>query len=123
MKKVFDTVIEMKTVSESNCSEHWSKKYKRHQSQKSLIRFAFSEFKNEFIFPCHVKLTRISPRELDAMDNLPMSFKWITDSVAEMLTNIFVPGRADGDKRITWEYHQIKGKPQAIKIEIFHKTS
>jgi hypothetical protein len=106
----------IKTVSEANCSEHWSKKHKRHSFQKKAI---WAQFKKEGItipLPCHVKLTRISSRKLDIGDNLPCAFKWIKDEIAAQITGNKVAGRGDDDERITWEYDQVKGSPQSIRI-------
>ncbi len=109
-------------VSEANRSnEHWTVKKKRHDTQEFLINSYFnSRVSDEMeILPCMVKMTRVSPRELD-FDNLVSSFKWIKDYIAERLVPGLAKGRADGDKRIKWEYEQIKGlsKQYAVKIEI-----
>lgn len=112
--------LPIKTASESNSSEHWTKKAKRHRLQQRRVKEAFLEDQPQIEFPLHVVLTRISPRRLDSHDNLPTSLKWISDSIAANLTGNFVPGRADDDKRITWEYRQEKGKVReyAVRIEI-----
>jgi hypothetical protein len=76
-------------------------------------------------------MTRLSTRSLDMQENLPMSFKWITDEISEC---IFpekrksymtkegklrsIKGRADSDLRITWKYAQEKSKTLGIRIEI-----
>jgi hypothetical protein len=115
-------------VSEANRSnEHWTKKSKRHQTQKLLIN-AFTSFifaaKFDGELPFHIKMIRIAPRSLD-FDNLVSSFKWIRDELANSIllrfTGIqYAAGRADGDERLIWEYLQEKGLPKeyAIRIEI-----
>jgi hypothetical protein len=114
--------LPIKTVSEANCSEHWTKKAKRRKIQKGWIKSAFVG--NPLAYSRRpeltVVITRIAPRSLDVHDNLPMSLKGIVDAIAEELTGNYIPGRADDDKRITWEYKQEKGKPKeyAVKIEI-----
>ena len=119
MQKIAEWNIPVRTVSEANRSnEHWTVKHKRHNAQKLQVRSAFNEHMPKFAFPCHVKMTRISPRKLD-FDNLVSSFKWVRDEVGAKLTGNYIPGRGDGDERITWEYCQEKGNPQAIRLEIF----
>lgn len=120
MQKNIEWNLPIKTVSEANCSEHWTKKHKRHKSQKKMIWYQFKKEEKKITLPCHIKMTRISQRFLDKGDNLPCSMKYIRDSIAEEITGIKISGRADDDERITWEYSQEKGKPQSIKIEIFY---
>jgi hypothetical protein len=122
MEKIVEWNLNIKTVSEANCSEHWSRKHKRHKSQKKSIRIQFIYLKPNIFLPCHVKLIRISPRLLDQDDNLPCAFKWIKDEIAAHLTGNFVPGRADEDYRISWSYSQEKGSPQSIRIEFYKKS-
>jgi hypothetical protein len=109
--------IPIKTVSESNCMEHWAKKHKRHKAQKEAIAWELKPFK--FVLPCSVWLTRIAPRKLDS-DNLQGAFKWIRDAISETITGCKIAGRADDDPRISWHYQQEKGRPKeyAIKIAI-----
>lgn len=120
MKTVVNWQLPIKTASEANSSEHWTKKAKRHRLQKRWIKAAFLKEKPQIEFPMHVVITRLAPRSLDCQDNLPCSLKYVVDAIAEELTGNYVPGRADGDKRITWEYRQEKGSPKeyAVKIEI-----
>ncbi len=121
--------LPLKTVSEANCSEHWSKKSKRHRQQQFFIRSLFSHEASEIKLPCSVKLIRISPRILDD-DNLRSAFKWIRDEIAECLFPekkkvaiirgkvVILKGFNDSDSRITWLYDQEKGKTLSIRIEI-----
>jgi len=113
--------LPIKTVSEANSSEHWSKKHKRHKQQQKIIFYSLNSLDQKISLPCHIRLTRISPRKLDRDDNLPCAFKWIKDQIAADITGIKVAGRADEDERISWEYAQDKGSPQSIRIEIFPK--
>jgi hypothetical protein len=121
MKKIVDWKVPITTVSEYNLSEHWSKTHKRHKVQDEHIFVLFKNEKPNISLPCHIKLSRIAPRELD-FDNLTGSLKAVRDSVASYIIPGLAPGRADGDKQITWEYNQEKGKVReyAVKIEIFH---
>lgn len=67
-------------------------------------------------------MCRLAPRELDADDNLRIALKWIKDAIAEVLTGDMVPGRADGDKRIKWEYDQQYSKEYFVKVQIYANT-
>lgn len=100
--------------------EHWTEKHARHKKQKTAVYLSMIPIRKKILIPlpCVVKFTRYASHFLDEDENLRMAFKWIKDYVASMLTDDFVPGRADGDKRIKWQYDQIKSKTYAVKIEI-----
>ncbi len=122
MEKIIDWKIPLKICNEANSSEHWTKKSKRHKDQKKQISIIWMIKKPpEIPLPCHVILTRIAPRKLDVNDNLPISFKWVYDSICEHIIPGLAIGRADGDDRITVGYKQEKGKVReyAIIIEIY----
>lgn len=121
MKRVVFWQLPIKTASEANSSEHWTVKAKRHKLQKRWVKTFFLRERPQISLPARVVLTRVAPRQLDSQDNLPASLKYVVDAIAEQLTGNFVPGRADSDKRMSWEYKQQKGKPHeyAVKIEIF----
>lgn len=121
--------VPIKTVSELNISEHWTKKSKRHRAQQLFIRLAFREIRTEIGLPCVVDLIRISPRVLD-YSNLVGALKWVQDEVSELLIPektgsyvnkagkvIAIKGRADNDPRITWNFKQEKGK-MGVKIRL-----
>lgn len=121
--------IPLKTVSESNCREHWTKSSKRHRQQQFIIRAVYNAESQEITLPCTVKMTRMSSRLLDD-DNLRIAFKWIRDEISECLIpekcasyvdnngNIRrLKGRADDDARINWKYAQEKSKIKGVKIE------
>lgn len=118
--------LPIRTVSESNCSEHWSVKSKRHRQQQFFIRLLLITSKPEIILPCKITLIRISPRLLDD-DNLVGSLKYIRDEISAYINpekvvkckkinknNKIVlyenKGHADNDKNITWAYAQKNGK-------------
>lgn len=109
--------LSIKTVSEANSNEHWTKRHKRRKNQMIEIRNFFILHRPTIKLPCTITLTRISPRILDD-DNLVMSFKFIRDAIANEIHPGMAPGRADDDKQIAWKYSQEKGKPQAIKMTI-----
>ena len=123
--------LPLKTVSESNCSEHWTTKRKRHKQQQFFIRALFSHKADKIPLPCQIKLTRISPKFLDYEENLPMAFKWIKDEIGacifpeKIVTYVKKSGKvaqnkgfSDSDPRVKWKYAQEKGK-MAVRIEIF----
>lgn len=109
----------IRTISEANTSEHWSKKAHRHKRQKFLTRLMFQKCVPYIELPCVIKLTRIAPRALD-YDNLCCSMKWCLDAICDCLVPGLKPGRADGDHRIQVKYYQEKGRPKeyALKIEV-----
>ncbi len=130
--------LPLKTVSESNTSEHWTKSSKRHKQQQFFIRSLFSHEAQEIPMPCVITLTRLGPRFLDCEENLPMAFKWIKDEIGACLfpekvvhytqkkiknnklclTHKVNKGHADSDPRVKWKYAQEKAKILGIRIEI-----
>jgi len=110
--------IPIRTVSELNCSEHWTKKAKRHKRQQKFVKLALKAKIGQVTLPCQITLTRLSERTLDAHDNLPAAFKWITDCVTSLIRPDLAPGRADDDKRILIAYAQSKQRKPAIRIDI-----
>lgn len=123
-------ILPIKTVSEANSSEHWSKKAKRHKRQQFLVRYMFNKETEKIRLPCTVTLTRLSPRTLDT-DNLQTSMKYIRDEISELLipekAGAYITrkgtvkrkkGHADNDPRISWCYAQEKWKVLAVKIQI-----
>jgi hypothetical protein len=122
--------LPIKTVSEANCSEHWTKKARRHKAQQWVVRLAFNGLKNPITLPCCVKMTRLGSRYTDS-DNLLTALKFVRDEVSECLIpekrasyvtkegkTKAIKGRADDDPRITWQYDQEKAKKYAVRIEI-----
>jgi hypothetical protein len=124
--------LPIKTVSEANGhkkaikkngiikykNEHWSETAKRHRVQKEAVKMACINKITPDMLPCKIKLTRIAPRFLDSVENLPMSLKWVIDSICELLVPNKAIGQADSDKRIQITCDQIKGIPHEYAIEI-----
>ena len=98
--------------------EHWTEKNARHKAQKAAVIYALRPRIHEAKLPCTVTLTRYAPKMLDWHDNLPISFKWITDAVCDMLIPGEKAGIADSDERIKIKYDQEKCSEYKIKIEI-----
>lgn len=122
--------IPIRTVSEANSSEHWTKKAKRHKQQQFFVRLAYKKFIEKLDFPCTVTMIRLSPRPLDD-DNLRSAFKYIRDEISECIfpekAGVYmtkkgkvkkIKGRADSDERIIWHYLQEKSPGYGIRIEI-----
>jgi hypothetical protein len=110
--------LPLRTVSEGNCFEHWTKKHQRHKAQKQAVARALQPLRNIIRLPCKLMLTRYAPTSLDKFENLPMSFKYVVDSVCAIITGDYRPGRADSDDRIAIACDQVKSKEYGIKIEI-----
>lgn len=119
LKKIFETVLPIKVISEANQCEHWRLKHARKKKQQAAIQVFWNTSSIFVSLPCHIKLTRIAPRSLDS-DNLVSSFKFIRDKLADMIKPGLKPGQADS-KDFIFEYDQKKGLPKEylIKIEIF----
>ena len=116
--------LPIETVSEGNLFEHWTKANKRHSNQKALIKLYLRELSSYRNKSITVKLVRISPRKLDAHDNLRMAFKFCVDAIADLLNPGLEAGRADDSELITWDYGQEKGKPKqkAMRVEVYENA-
>ncbi len=101
-------------------SEHWTDKHKRHKKQKGIVSMMLKKYSKDIVLPCTITLTRFAPNKLDKFDNLPMSFKWILDSICELITGDYRPGKADNiiEDEIDVIYKQIISKEYWVKIEI-----
>lgn len=117
MNKIICVCLNIKTISEANVYEHWSVKKKRRDAQKKLVWIWLQKEKPLIRLPCHIKMTRLSLRKMDS-DNLPLSMKWIRDTIAEYINPGKAPGQADNDERISWQYAQEKWPILAVRIEI-----
>ncbi len=129
--------LALKTVSEANISEHWSKSGRRHRQQQQFISKLFLLERPEMPLPCVILMVRLSPYQLD-YDNLVMAFKWIKDQIGACMFPEKVvtcltktkkgdktivkkhlnKGHADSDARVKWEYSQEKSRKTGIRIEI-----
>ena len=114
-------IIQCKTPSEANLSEHRRTRYKRHKKQKKATWLAWIIQGGPDIYPpCQVTLTRCSPRKLDD-DNLRGALKAIRDSIADLIRPGLAPGRADETDQIQWSYAQEKSPPKQsfVRAEIY----
>ena len=110
--------IPLRTVSELNCSQHWAVKAKRHRLQKKIIKIALAKDIKNVTLPCTITLIRLAEKKLDAHDNLPASFKYVTDQICELLIPGLKEGKADDDERIKVAYKQEKAKRTSLRVEI-----
>lgn len=122
--------LPLRTVSESNKSEHWTISSKRHRQQQWFIRILYGKEGSKIKLPCICTMIRLSSRLLDEEDNLRMAFKWIKDEIGACLLpdKVFSykkksgatatnKGHADSSPLITWKYGQEKSKLIGIRIE------
>jgi HrpA-like RNA helicase len=109
--------LPVRTVSEANNFEHWTKKHKRHTMQRQAVTLLLKPHRDKIKLPCHIKLTRVAPRKLDRWDNLPISMKYILDACCAIITGDYRPGRADDDERITVSYDQQTNSNYSVILE------
>ncbi len=117
MKRGFELAVRIpiRTVSELNQAEHWTKRHRRRKKQKREVFYELASASTKKpSLPCDIWLTRIAPRKMDG-DNLQSSFKAVRDAIADWM------GFDDGDDRLQWRYDQRSGEPKeyAILIQIF----
>ena len=110
--------LPIKTVSEANCFEPWRVKHGRHKDQQRVVALGLQPLREKVKLPCRIMLTRFAPDELDAFDNLPMSFKYIVDAVCAIITGEYRAGKADSDKRISIACGQVKSSEYGVRIEL-----
>jgi len=110
----------LKTVSEPNTRDHWSKKGKRTSQQRNLVHMAACGHGIRTVqAPWVVTVVRIAPSNgLDPHENLPASQKAVCDGLADALGL-----KSDRDPRVEWKYDQRRGKPgeYAIEVTVAHR--
>lgn len=109
----------------AKANDHWRIKRLRHKAQAAAVRYHLKELSSYFNIPIKIKLIRISPRLMDTGDNLPYSFKWIRDSIADLIYAGLQPGMADNTNFIEWDYGQEKGEPKekAMRVEVYENNT
>lgn len=113
-----EITLPIRTVSEANCFEHWTKRDKRHKAQQKQVHLALLPFKRQIKMPCHIHLVRYAPKSLDKFDNLPVSFKYIVDRICAVILDDFTPGHADNDPGFSFSCDQVISKQYGVKIII-----
>ena len=115
--------VPIKTVSELNLRQHWTKRHKRASQQKKGVALVLSQVDSEIALQLKkqalngnliVELIRISPRKLDD-DNLQASLKAVRDEITKFIFPEKSYGR--GDEMIKFEYKQKKGKAKEYAVE------
>ena len=116
-KVVYSKRLEMK-LSSANVLGHWSKRYALNKKHSAQVRIQCHDIKS-IELPCTITLTREAPKLMD-YDNYVFACKHLVDVIADMLIPGLAPGRADGDKRLKFEYEQVKrlGKQYFVCIEV-----
>lgn len=102
------TELPIRIESVANLREHWATRARRTNNHR-LAALAVPKHP----LPCVVTLIRVAPRELDD-DNLRSGFKALRDGIADRL------GVKDNDRRVRWEYDQVRGraKEYAARVRI-----
>jgi len=105
-------------LSSANILGHWSKRYALNKKIKAQVLAQCQDIK-KISPPCIITLTREAPKLMD-YDNYVFACKHLADVIADMLIPGLAPGMADGDKRLKFEYDQVKrlGKQYFVCIEI-----
>lgn len=107
-------VIPIRTVSESNCHEHWRHRQRRAKAQRSAAFLSTRGHGGISLakhLPLIVTITRVSPRALDD-DNLAMSQKHVRDGIADAL------GVNDRDPLVRWMYQQRRGAKGQYAVDV-----
>ena len=107
--------IPLKTISEANARDHWSKKARRVKHHRSTARLLTQTAARATALPVVVTLTRIAPSSGLDDDNLRSALKAIRDGIADAY------GLDDRDPSITWRYAQRRGTTYAVQVEIERK--
>lgn len=103
-----------------NRQEHWTARHKRNKRNKRLLWAHWVSSNTKPQPPCIVRIQRCfcsKSKEMDS-DNMISASKNLRDCIADLLIPGLPPGRADGDKRITWQYSQASAKYNCIRILI-----
>lgn len=101
--------VPVKTASTSNLREHPMARYRRTDAQKAATRRRCPKWTVGPLLV--VRLTRVSPRELDD-DNVRGALKSVRDAVATWLRV------DDASPLVRWEYAQEKGKVPLVRVEV-----
>ena len=104
--------IPLRTVSEANARDHWSKKARRVKHHRSTARLLTQQAARATALPVDVTLTRIAPSSGLDDDNLAGALKSVRDGIADAF------GVDDRDPRIVWRCAQGRGKQYWVEVEI-----
>jgi hypothetical protein len=105
-------VLPLHIQSEANSRQHWRAKACRVRTHRQVTAMSLAAMQGRPPAPpLTITMTRVAPRRLDD-DNLASGFKAVRDGIADWLEV------DDGDRRLTWQYAQRKGKPLEYAAEI-----
>lgn len=105
-------IVPLRTRSEMNLREHWSKRSRRMANHRAVAYLRLSAALMSVLpVPAIVTMVRIAPRQLDD-DNLRGALKGVRDGVADAF------GLDDRDPRIRWRYEQRRGNKMEYAVEI-----
>lgn len=99
-----------------NTHDHWTKLHSKNKKQRTILQWYLKTIERPSL-PIIVSMCRVAPRQFDYV-NLVGSMKHIQDVLADWLIPGLAAGRADGDKRISWEFCQRKGNPRETALLI-----
>lgn len=105
----FNFTVPIKTQNTSNLRENYFAKAKRIAKERRAVYLLYPRVKLPVLIG--VKLTRISPGQLDEHDNLRNALKGVCDAVAQRL------GIDDASPFVRWSYAQELG-PAAVRVEV-----
>lgn len=113
---VLTVELPLRTISEINTHEHWTKVHKKVGHHRRSVEMAMRAHANARCLkikpPCSVRLTRIAPDALDVTDNNPAALKHVIDGVADWL------GINDRSPTVTWECCQEQRAQYGVRIEV-----
>ncbi|CAM4159373.1 hypothetical protein G4177_06060 [Corallococcus sp. ZKHCc1 1396] len=102
-------VVPVKTVNIANRREHPLARHRRSKGQREATDLLWPGWTGPALLV--VRLTRVSPKQLDSGDNLPIALKSVRDEVATQLR------LDDGSPLVRWVYAQAEGEP-AVVVEM-----
>lgn len=109
-------VVLHQKLSSPNLHESWRAKHTRDKKQRTVLRQILSYEKRPTL-PVVITLNRVGKKRMD-YDNLVFAFKGIRDEVADYLIPGLRAGRADDDKRLTFQYTQSISTQYSIEVTI-----
>ncbi|NOK32317.1 hypothetical protein HMI49_03760 [Corallococcus exercitus] len=98
--------VPVRTVNTSNRREHHMQRHRRVKGQRDATHLLWPGWSGPALLV--VRLTRVSPGQLDSGDNLPIAMKSIRDEVARQLR------LDDASPLVRWVYAQSLGAPSVL---------
>ncbi|MCY1047567.1 hypothetical protein OV208_40080 [Corallococcus sp. bb12-1] len=98
--------VPVRTVNITNRREHHMETHKRAKGQRDATHLLWPGWSGPALLV--VRLTRVSPGQLDGGDNLPAALKSIRDEVARQLR------LDDASPLVRWVYAQAQGMPSVL---------